>query len=212
MKTLRLGQKMGDGLVKDEQGFIMVMALMMLAILSIMGSAAMMVRNTEQQITVNTEVLHHNFFAVEAVTLEGAARISKEIDLYNDKDPAALFDPLNFTTFPSWMGANSAALDLSKSNQWPSPTIAPENTTLTGVADITPNGYASDGTSAGDRIWYAVEEGPNNGRCEGTSLTQEDKVEMCYNVYGMYDVKSGVGKAYSGRRLLNVGYKKVVYF
>lgn len=212
MKILRLGQKMEIGFVKDEQGFIMVLALMMLVILSIMGSAAMMVRNTEQQITVNTEVLHHNFFAVEAVALEGAARINKEIDLYNDKNPAALFDPLSFTSFPSWMRADSAALDLTQSSQWPSPTISPENTHLTGVADITPNGYASDGTSAGDRIWYAVEEGPNNGRCEGTSLTQEDKVEMCYSIYGMYDVKAGAGKTYSGRRLLNVGYKKVVYF
>lgn len=214
MNKLSQRQKMGNGLVQDEQGFIMVMALMMLVILSIMGGAAMTVRNTEQQVTVNTEVLHHNFFAVEAVTLEGAAEISQAIDLFNEKDPTAPFDPLDpnpIANWPLWLRPNSTALDLTRSSDWA--TIGPEESDLKdGVADILPDGYAFNGTSAGDRIWYAAEAASNNGRCEGGSLTQEDKAEMCYSVYGMYDVKTGAGKTYSGRRLLNVGYKKVVYF
>ena len=37
------------------------------------------------------------------------------------------------------------------------------------------------------------------------------KEEWCYSIHGMYDVKPGVGKAYTGRRMMMAGYKKKVF-
>ena len=85
-----------------------------------------------------------------------------------------------------------------------------------GDRNITPAGYAADGTVNGDRIWYAAVQGNLNSDstsyqiCRGSDLSDPTKVEKCDSVYGMYDVKSGAGKAYPGRRMMMVGYKKTV--
>lgn len=198
----------------DERGFIMVLALLMLVVLSIMGGAAMTVRNTEQQIVTNSEIIKSNFFAVEAVTLEGTTALENtDNDMLRDLDlhPTSL----------SWLKPNPGAaidLDLTRSNNWPSASIVPQETALKNVnRNITPAGYLSDGTSAKDRIRYAGVQGNLNSDntsykvCSGSDLSDPDKTENCYSVFGMYDVKSGTGKGYAGRRMLMVGYKKLVY-
>ncbi|MCP4339038.1 MAG: hypothetical protein GY799_09180, partial [Desulfobulbaceae bacterium] len=114
------------------------------------------------------------------------------------------------TAFPAWLKVKDplVPIDLDQSAQWPSGLILPNGTTLNGGdTNITPPGYAPDGTTNGDRIWYAALD---LGACGG-SLTDPTKVEKCYDVYGMYDVKSGGGKSYHGKMMLAVGYKRVVY-
>ncbi|ADW18222.1 hypothetical protein Despr_2074 [Desulfobulbus propionicus DSM 2032] len=202
----------------NEHGFVMVMALMMLVVLSIMGGASMMIRNTEQQIVRNTEIIHTNFYAVEAVTVEGATAIE------NLSDTDLLEDPLKSLSLAThkWLRPNDpdggSVIDLEISANWPDPLITPQATSFTvGDRDIVPNGYDSDGTKDKDRIWYAAVQGNLNSDnnsydiCAGSDVSNSEKVEKCYTVYGMYDVKSGTGKAYAGRRLLMVGYKKTVY-
>lgn len=188
---------------RNERGAVLVLALLMLVILSIMGAFALTISSLEQRITSNSEIFQHNFYAVEAVTLEGAAALNQTDDAefvdaaYPDNiDGLALDDPsINLRLSAQWHDAN--------------PGIVPEPTSLTAAAvDIRPPGYDSDGTVDGDRIWYARTD---NGVCFGASLTDPDKEERCFDVYGMYDVKRGAGKAYTGRMLLTVGYKKIVY-
>jgi hypothetical protein len=185
---------------KNERGAVLVVSLLMLVILSIMGAFAMTISMIEQKVTLNSEIFQHNFYSAEGTTLEAAAIIDQT-------DDSILLDP---PAFPPWLKSQDPAIDLTFQAQWPSALIAPQGTTLNGApTDITPPGYAPDGTSAGDRIWNAAID---NGICAGGSLTDPTKEEHCYDVYGMYDVNRGAGKAYTGRMLMTVGYKKVLYY
>ena len=186
--------------IHNEQGAVLVVSLMMLVILSIMGAFAMTISMIEQKVTLNSEVFQHNFYSVEGTTLEAAAKIDNTSDTIL----------LNSGAFPAWLRAQNPAINMRFSNQWPSALIAPAGTTLNGVpTNLTPPAYAPDGTSAGDRIWNAAID---NGICAGGSLTDPTKEEHCYDVYGMYDIKRGAGKAYTGRMMMTVGYKKVLYY
>ncbi len=60
-----------------------------------------------------------------------------------------------------------------------------------------------------DRIKYSAID---NGVCAGASLTDPTREERCYDVYGLYDVKRNENRAYSGRMMMMVGYKKVLYY
>ncbi len=210
MNTWRWGGCMPTAL--NQTGAVLVVALMMLVILSIMGGFALTISSIERRVTNNSEVFQHNFYAAEAVTLEAATTIFEEND--DDLNPPSGAPPAY-----NWLKLDDPAIDLTQSSQWPSALIAPEETTLTEglspFADITPPGYASDTTSAGDRIWYAAID---NGTCgawtgSGGSLTGGPGApqERCYDVYGMYDVKRGAGKTYNGRMMMTIGYKKVLY-
>jgi len=188
-----------DHVLENEKGAVLVTALLIMVVLTIMGAAAMSIRNTETRVAKNSEIFMRNFYALEAVALEGAASIEK-------LDDSVLLDS---SAFPSWLKPDQTAIDLTDSDQWPSGLIMPEDTSLdTTDTDITPGGYASDGTSTGDRIWYA---GIDLGSCSTSSLTDPNRRENCYDVYGMYDVKSGAGKAFHGKMMLLLGYKKVLY-
>lgn len=200
----------------NDHGFVLVMALVMLVILSIMSAAAMTVRNTEQQVIVNLEVMQNNFYAVEAVTLEGTMALENLAD-------ATLLN-LDATTL-SWLKPNDPKdvtpdINLTLSSAWDqgSASIKPVDTVLdSGTTKITPQGYNDTNTSTGDRIWYAALQGNLATQedyydlCPDEAVSDEDKVVKCYSVYGMYDVKSGAGKSYHGRRMLMVGYKKTIY-
>ncbi len=187
-------------IVANERGAVLVVSLLMLVILSIMGAFAMTISMIEQRVTLNSEIFQHNFYSVEGATLEAAAVI-------DETDDTIL---LNSGAFPAWLKVQNPAIDMRFSNQWPSALIAPAGTTLNSApTNITPPGYAPDGTSGGDRIWNAAID---NGICAGASLTDPTKEEHCYDVYGMYDIKRGAGKAYTGRMLMTVGYKKVLYY
>ena len=183
-----------------QEGFVLVTALLVLVVLSIMGTASMMMRNTEQKITSNVEVFQHNFYVLESTALEGATTLEGLSDTVLTHAPS----------FPAWLKQENPTIDLRQSSQWPSGAILPANTSLTTPpTKITPPGYASNGTSSGDRIWYAaLDKGP----CPFADLSDPDRIEECYDVYSMYDVKPGAGKAYHGKMMLLIGYKKVLYF
>lgn len=199
----------------DEQGFVLVLALFILVILSIMGGAAMTLRNTEMAIATNTEVMKTNFYALEAVTLEGVTEIENAVDEDLRDDPKKLVSAAKYPWLRSNDPDDPPVIDLSQNNQWDRLTapIRPQETSL----NIKPANYAPDNTANGDRIWYAGVEGNlasdsmSYDICAGSDLSDPTKVEKCYSVHGMYDVKSGAGKAYAGKRMLMVGYKKIVY-
>lgn len=208
----------------NEQGFILVMALLMLVVLSLMGTAAMTVRNTEVSIATNAEIIQHNFYALEAVTLEGTAVLEETDDntLRNlDTAPLAWLKPNDPDVLPP-----IDPIDLSKRATWSSPQITPQDTSINKTkfpepADpenpnrfsIEPPGYSNPP----DHIQYAAVQGNLHSDanqydlCAGSDQSDPTKQEKCYSVFGMYDVRSGSGKAYSGRRMLMVGYKKTVY-
>ena len=76
--------------------------------------------------------------------------------------------------------------------------------------DITPQGYndvpaSSAAFASGNRMGFAVSD---KGVCGG-SLTDPTKQERCFDVFGMYDVDKD--SWYSGKMMLMIGYKRVVY-
>ena len=154
----------------NDHGFVLVMALVMLVILSIMSAAAMTVRNTEQQVIVNLEVMQNNFYAVEAVTLEGTMALENLAD-------ATLLN-LDATTL-SWLKPNDPKdvtpdINLTISSAWDqgSAVIKPVDTVLdSGTTKITPQGYNDTNASTGDRIWYAA--------LQGNLSTNENYYDLC---------------------------------
>ena len=191
----------------NERGAALVTALLVLVILTIMGTVAMMIRNTEQSIVLNSEVFQHNFYSLEGVTLEGA----HVLDNINDKCLLNFTDPSCPPAF-NWLkpyDATNAALKMTLQTNWPSGSILPKATSLNAdPTRIIPPGYNDTGASTGDRVWYSALD---RGVCAGASLTDPTKTEKCYDVYGMYDIKRGGGKAYTGHMMLLVGYQQVVY-
>lgn len=187
-------------LLTEENGFVMVTALMFMVILAIMGVASMSIRNTEQSVTQNAEIFQNNFYSVEAVTLEGATTIAGMADGVLKVS----------TSLPGWLMVEDPGINLAQSSDWPNVVIPAKTTLNAGVTNITPPGYDDNGSAARDRIWYAATESlPKN--CGGSNLSDPSAIVKCYDVYGMYDVKPGNGKTYHGRMMLAVGYRKTLY-
>lgn len=191
----------------NERGAALVTALLVMVILTIMGTVAMTIRNTEQSIVANSEVFQHNFYSMEGVTLEGAHVLDNLDDkcLLNFSDPTC---PASFNWLKPYDAAN-AALKMNQQTNWPSGSILPASTSLNAdPTRIIPPGYTDTGASSGDRVWYSALD---RGVCAGASLTDPTKTEKCYDVYGMYDIKRAAGKSYTGHMMLLVGYQQVVY-
>lgn len=191
----------------NDQGFVMVMGLMFMVVLSIMAAAAMIGRNTEQQIVTNSEVSDHNFYTAEAVAIEGLVNVhhGDDLTLNNPGVPPFL-----------WLQPEAATADIGLSANWPNGPMVPQQTTLTGpFTNVLPSGYASDGTAAGDRIWFAGLDKDCGSTYTHNSIKETtggvDEIGKCYELFGMYDVKSGAGKAYHGRRMVSMGYNKTLY-
>ncbi len=202
--------KKGLNLVKKNDGAVLVTALLMMVVLSIMSAFAMTVSMIERKVVSNSEVFQHNFYSAEGTMLEGGALLDQIPD-------ATLQNP---AAFPGWLRQEdpipaNRTIFLDQSAQWPSALILPNDTTLNmDPTNLTPPGYASDGTAAGDRVWHAaLDVGPCGGAggTSGGNLANPNSTEQCYEIYGMYDVKRGPGKTYTGRMMMTVGYKKVIY-
>lgn len=194
-------ETMGYNNLKKNDGAVLVTALLMMVVLSIMSSFAMTVSMLEQKVALNSEVFQHNFYAAEAVMLEGAAAlflISDE-DLLNDN-------------FPAWLAEQDSnnPIPLNLSAQWTTsnPDITPQPTSNTiAPVDLTPIGYTEDGSAAEDRLWYAA---LSTGACDGANLAGGE-VNNCYEVYGLYDVKRVSGRSYAGRKMMMVKIGRTLY-
>lgn len=184
--------------LKNDSGMVLVTTMLIMVILLIMGTISVTIRNTEQRIVKNTEVFQTNFYALEGTTLEGVGEIVNLDDTVLASGGAS---------FPTWLKVyDSSTMDLRDSSQWPSGFIFPLETNLdNGNTDITPIGYTDDVFANGNRIGFSSVD---KGVCGG-SLTDPTKQERCYDVFGMYDVDKNSG--YSGKMMMLVGYKRVVY-
>lgn len=188
--------------VNNEHGMVLVTTLLIMVILLIMGTVSVTIRNTEQRIVTNTEVFQHNFYALEGTTLEGVSNVADIAD-----------SDITSGSVPTWLSVyDPAIVDIRDSNEWGlSGSVTPEETGLTsGQMDITPQGYtdvpaSSAGFVSGNRMGFAVSD---EGVCGG-SLTDPTKQERCFDVFGMYDVDKD--SWYSGKMMLMIGYKRVVY-
>ena len=83
-------------LLKNENGSVMVLALIMLALLTLLGIAATTTSTIEIQVAGNEKLYKENFYRAEAAVMENAQRI---------KDGEA--EMKNSSNFPGWLHIES---------------------------------------------------------------------------------------------------------
>jgi hypothetical protein len=81
-------------IVKNEKGSILVIALLMIALLTLLGMSSTTTSVIEVQIAANEQSYKENFFKAEAAALEAAQRLENETDsqTLTNKTPVWLHD------------------------------------------------------------------------------------------------------------------------
>ena len=193
------------GPIANEQGMVLVIALMIMVILSLLASFATTVSNTERFIASNDEIYLHNFYTAEAVCVEAGANI-EAMPNSNLKDSTTWGSGNTYPWLESAMpgspdpdGDGAPGTDLTRQANWPmagAPQVIPATTTLPNIIPA--------GSIAPDRIQYAVQ------KVDQQLVPIGDPQPHIYTLYGMYDVNRGAGKSYHGKLLIAMGYKKLI--
>lgn len=86
--------KNNHDLLRDEQGFILVLAMFMLVLCSIIGVAAMMTSTTEVDIAGNERIHKQTLYQAEAGYMVGAEAIRNKggMGVWEDNEPLAVLD------------------------------------------------------------------------------------------------------------------------
>ena len=146
-------------IIKNEEGAVMIAALLILVLLTIIGIASTNISNTEVKIATHELIHQQNFYRAEGATLQA-------LDLMEGEDnPETVDPPLTWLTQSL---ANSDNLltsgDLYNSTFWES-----------GSADATPEGSTFSDTN------FVVVSG---GIVEGESLDMGSTKIHSYTIYG----------------------------
>jgi hypothetical protein len=91
-------EKRGMSFLKEEEGFILIIALLILFLLTVLGISATNTTSLELQVALNDSIHKQNFYRAEAANLEGMQKASKipaskmadsaDIDKIRKRDPA----------------------------------------------------------------------------------------------------------------------------
>lgn len=152
--------------LKNEEGSILVIALLMLAFLSILGVSSTTTSTIEVQIAGNDRNFKQNFYKAEAAAMEAALTLENETDTaLTNRTPIylTLFDPNE---------------DMTQSSNWDYDDADGDDTAETADTNIDP-----DGTT-----YFAVVD---VGIAEGSSLTLGSTNLHEYAVYGLYKSADG---------------------
>jgi hypothetical protein len=195
----------------NERGVVLVMSMLLLVILSLLGALSLRIANNEVLTAGNSEESIMKFYMLEGVGLEGVARLEYQNDgstcpgcrvekLYNVKDLA----DEDVKWLDEVYSGTATASDLTIIDNWASPTRASavaESLSVDEQYSLEPLGYDE---GSGDRVRYAVQD---NGRTGIYSIGSSDPVIRGYEIYGLYDVKRGSGKAFTGKGIVEMGYR-----
>ena len=143
--------------LKNEQGVVMIAALLVLVLLTIIGIASTNTSNTEVQIAGHQVAYQQNFYRTEGAIVEAIALLDAE------SDPKA--DP------PDWLEPNLDAIteeDLKDVNFWEngSGTLKPSVSTLS------------------DTRFVVLSQGIATGQGYGSSLDLNKAAVHEYKIYG----------------------------
>ena len=217
----------------NEKGVVLVMALVVLVILTLLGTLSTQIANNEVMTSGNQEGYLVTFYMIEGVGIEGISRLEFQNNTGNDCSATIpidcrvkeLYNP--DTTALPWLdetfsGTSATAYDLTvtgstnlPSGPMPIPLAYPNNwlnaktsavvNTLQqpNVFALEPSGY-DEAAPASDLIRYAVQD---NGRTGSYSIGSSDPEIHGYKIYGLYDVNRGAGKTFPGRSVVEMGYR-----
>ncbi len=148
-------------ILKNEQGSLLIVVIIVLAVLSILGVSMMEKSQVELQIVRNEAVYSRNFYAAESAAFEAAQTMQ------NENDSSEL---LPNTTNYTWVGSGA---DVSWSDQG--------NTVAVNVDEVD---ALSDVSSIPNANFAAV----HRGVASGASMTMTAVSQLHeYAVFGYYD-------------------------
>ena len=166
-------------IIQNQEGSIMLIALLMMALLTIIGISALDISEVEQKIASNDRVVKKNFYLAEASALEA----TKMLDGLSTDEIAP-----DAATPPSWLNLDSD-FDATNLSNWVTGDADPDNDTAA-VADID------------SRTRYTV---VYEGIAAGASLDMSASQVHQYGVFGLYNEASGANK---GQAMIEVGYRR----
>ncbi len=176
-------KKIAMAMINNEEGSTIVLALIILAILTIIGISSSTTSTIELQIVRNERIRQSNFYFAEAAAFEAAQRLNlfDSIADYNELMP-------NSSTF-AWIndGTSGTAIDFEDSGLWDSDGALPDNSTQSLMG------------AAGECSYAAA----YMGKQAGSSLKTG---ELSVNLYTVY----GLSQHNNGEVLIDIGSKKPV--
>ncbi|MCP3177382.1 PilX N-terminal domain-containing pilus assembly protein [Desulfuromonas sp. KJ2020] len=166
-------------ILQNQRGSIMLIALLMMALLTIIGISALDISEIEQKVASNDRIVKKNFYLAEASALEAASRL--------ESLPSDEIAP-DTATPPAWLNLDSD-FDAANLANWVVGDADPANDTAA-VADID------------SRTRFSV---VYEGIAAGGSLDMSASQVHQYGVFGLYDDPTG---AFRGQSLVEVGYRR----
>lgn len=168
----------GNYILADETGSAMVLALMVLAVLTIIGISAINTSTTELQIVRNEQIYQINFYQAESSAYEAAQRIELETNSDDLLPDLTSFDWINDTTDT---GGNPVELFIS--GNW--------------LDDGSPSDNSDPATINADALYAAISKGVR----KGSSLDIAASRLYEYAVFG--NAQSNAGSV-----IIEIGYLK----
>jgi Tfp pilus assembly protein PilX len=151
----------------DEDGSVMILALLMLAILSIMGVSATTTSTIEVQIAANDKNHKQNFYKAEGGAMEAATRLE------NETSTTVLIDRT-----PAYMNAYNASVDMTQSSLWDYDDADGDDNAETAHNNIDPNGTT----------YFSI---VHIGIADGSSLSLGGTNLHEYAIYGLHKSTGG---------------------
>ena len=153
--------------LNTEDGSVLVLALLMLAFLSILGVSATTTSTIEVQIAGNDRAFKQNFYKAEAGAMEAAKRLE------NETDTTVLINrtPIYLTLFDS-------AVDMTQSSKWDYDDAGGDDNAETADVSIDPGGTT----------YLSIVD---IGIAAGSSLSLGSTNLHEYAIYGLYKSTDG---------------------
>ena len=164
--------------LNNEEGSAIVIALIILVLLTLLGTVSTNDTVIELQIVRNEAIYRQNFYKAEAAVFE--------LGQIMEEPTTNLATPASF----DWLTDKSTAADMEVVGNW-------DLTAGTGNAQL------SNNIDAGDLTNYTAQAAISNGVAGGASLDMTGTNLYDYLVYGLFN--STVGQ---GRSMIMMGYRK----
>ena len=183
--------------LNNEEGSAIVMALIVLAMLTIIGIVSSSNTVFELQIVRNEAIYRRNFYRAESAIVEAAQRLETS----NAADSLPISTPYKWLN-PALGAPNMAAMGSWKDNADPPGWIDPPNWTADGFPKSDASNNMDDPADNRNNTRYAA---ICNGIAAGSSLSMTAGSNLySYSIFGLFD-----STADQGRSLIQMGYDKI---
>ena len=191
---------------EKEKGFVLVMALCFLVIMSLLGIFATQISNIELQTSTNNEKFQTSFTLGEAVTVESVAILRQE-PINNLKIHTPDLTGLPYQNWLSQHQYFEGNFDNTKPDfilgDWTTGVEAGASTPTAMNDPLDQGGIQPPGFTVGtDLLHFAVQD---TGRSSVSDISEGSLEIRNYYLYGNYNV--GRNAAYPGSMLLEMGYR-----